>query len=78
MLVAENLNPIMIGSELTEFAEILKKIISICFPNFYGRIQKCFPKTLIYIRVTTRLKDFFNKYFNTIFLGVDLENAFIQ
>ena len=30
------------------------------------------------IRVTKRLEDFSNKYFNTTFLGADLENAFIQ
>ena len=77
MLVAENLNPIMIGSELTEFAEILKKNYIYMLSKFLWPDSKMFSQNFN-IRVTTRLEDFFNKYFNTIFLGVDLENAFIQ
>ena len=77
MLVAENLNPIMIGSELTEFAEILKKNYIYMLSKFLWPDSKMLSQNFN-IRVTTRLEDFFNKYFNTIFLGVDLENAFIQ
>ena len=77
MLVAENLNPIMIGSELTEFAEILKKNYIYMLSKFLWPDSKMFSQNFN-IRVTTRLEDFFNKYFNTIFLDVDLENAFIQ
>ena len=79
MLFDENLNPIMIGSELAEFGEILKKYISICFPNFCCRIkQYCNVSKTVIFRVTKRLEDFFNKYFNTIFSSVDFENVFIQ
>ena len=67
----------MIGSELTEFAEILKKNYIYMLSKFLWPGSKMFSQNFN-IRVTTRLEDFFNKYFNTIFLGVDLENAFIQ
>ena len=67
----------MIGSELTEFAEILKKNYIYMLSKFLWPDSKMFSQNFN-IRVTTRLEDFFNKYFNTIFLDVDLENAFIQ
>ena len=44
MLVAENLKLIMIGSELTEFTEILKKLYLYAFQIFVAGFKNIFPK----------------------------------